>query len=166
MPRPRMNGKPLTDQPSHEGRLLTPREQSGLQRLSAEEVSHALLDLRVGQHALMTAIEQLVGLQQRRILWSGSALITSAGIWHRRFPTGALGIFVVNFNSNGSVTVAAGEPLGAAPGPGAGTHNVPAGCAMVFNNETTGWAIYGTAGNVLDVQVFSIPITPAASGNI
>ena len=77
-----------------------------------------------------------------------------------------MAIAVTNYTGNGPVTVAAGPPAGAAPGPGAGTHKLDAGAFAIFNDDTADWTIYGTPGNVLDVQIFSIPITPSAAGNI
>lgn len=158
-------GKPLTDQPRHAGRLLRPREQRRLQE-NDTIAPQELLDRMVGVENVLRALTGIIATKERRVLWSGSALINSNGIWHRRLPQGSKAIFVMNFSGNSTVTVAAGAPLGAAPGPGAGTHNVPAGVAAVFNDDTADWTLYGSSGNALDVQIFSIPITPMASGEI
>lgn len=159
-------GRPLTDRPRHAGRILSRRDQEHLEDRSHLETDPAVLDRLVGIERILTAVGELVVTQRRRVLWSGTALIGETGVWHRRLPVGSRAIFVINYSGNGNVTVASGAPLGAAPGPGGGTHNCPAGVAAVFNADTDDWTLYGTPGNAVDVQIFSIPITPTASGDI
>lgn len=158
--------QPLTARPRHAGRLLGRRDQEHLEEAGRTETDHAVLDRLVGIERVLSAMSEMVVTRQRRVLWSGTALIGPTGVWHRRLPSGSRAIFVMNFSGNGLVTVASGAPLGAAPGPGGGTHNCPAGVAAVFNADTDDWTLYGTPGNAVDVQIFSIPITPTASGNI
>lgn len=159
-------GAPLTDQPNHEGRLLSRRESERLERAGRLDATAALLDRLTGMELVMHALTQMIGVEREAILWSGTAQITAGGTWTKTFGGESLAISVTNYTGNGNVTVCAQEPGGSAPGPGVGVHNVPAGVSQVFNNKTTVWTIYGTPGSVLDVQVFGRIVQPIAAGNI
>ena len=159
-------GQPVTPRNKWAGRVLGGIDAAKLEAKSGLELNQQMLDTLVGITAQLQAMHDNVKIVRRRILWSGTAQIGPTGVWHRRLPQGSMAIAVTNYTSNGLVTVAAGAPLGAAPGLGAGIHQLPAGAFQVFNGDTTDWTLYGTATNVLDVQIFSLPISPAAAGNI
>lgn len=156
----------VIEAPRHIGRLLRPREQRRIEAAGHLEADTELLSALVGLQRTLDAVAQLVVSQQRRVLWSGTALIGATGIWHRRVPGGSKSIAVTNYTGNSLVTVASAAPSGAAPGPGAGTHNVPAGVFATFNNDTADWTLYGTAGQAVHVEIFSVPVNPVASGDI
>jgi hypothetical protein len=160
------SGAPLTPRPRYRGKILGGIDAARLHEAAAEHTNHQLLDALIGIHSELAAMRDSVKSVRRRILWSGSAQIGPAGTWNRRLPQGSMAIAVTNFSANNLVTVAAGDPAGTAPGLGAGVHNVPAGVFAVFNNDTVGWTLYGTPGNICDVQIFSTPIMPAAAGMI
>lgn len=128
------------------------------------ESQRILLDRQVGLEHLHEQMRHVLGSARRRIMWSGTAQLNANGTWDRQFGDVAHALFVVNFATNGALTVVAAAPNAVAPGPGVGVHLVPAGTAMTFNAVTTHWTIYGTPGNVVDVQVFGVPMPPAAAG--
>ena len=167
MPDPEMLGAPLTPRPGRPGGILHRANAQGrLDSAALLEAHRQVLDQLTGLHKLSHALEQLVIVEARRVLWSGTAVIAANGNWTINLGRGTRAIYVVNVSTNGQLVVHAGLAEGVAPGPGPGVHIVPAGVAAGFNNETTDWTIYGTPGNAIDVQIFSVPITPSASGAI
>ena len=166
MPETETHGQPLTDRPNFVGRIVRGQEARRLELAGRLESDHEVLDRLVGVENVVTALANMVIERRRRVLWSGTAVIGASGMWHRRLPQGSAAISVINFSANDQVIVAAGPPAGNAPGAGAGTHLLPAGCFAVFNDDTADWTLYGTTGDSFDVQIFSIPITPAAAGQI
>ena len=163
---PEMIGTPVTTHPKPGSVFGRNRAQAHLDNAALLDSHRQLLDHLVGLEKLTHALEQLVIVEARRVLWSGTATLDANGIWTVNLPRGTRAIFVVNVNTNGQLVVYAGPRAGSAPGPGPGVHIVPAGVAAGFNNQTTDWSLYGTAGNNIDVQIFSVPITPSATGAI
>jgi hypothetical protein len=147
-------------------RLLTRREERRLQEASRLDVDQAVLDRLTGVELIVRALTDAIGVQRAPVLWSGTAILDTNGRWTKNFGAESLAISVTNYTGNGQLTVQAGEPGPTAPGPGVGVHNVPAGVSQVFNNKTTAWSLYGTAGNVIDIQVFGRVVTPIAAGDI
>lgn len=166
MRQPSFIGTPLTESPHPAGRFRRAIDTDRLALEQLTEMHQAVLDKLVGLNAIAQACQELLVQPRKRVIWSGSVVLDANGQWSYTAGEGSKSIFVVNFTGNGTVTVSANSARPAAPGPGAGTHNVPAGVAAIFNNETTAWSLYGTAGNVVDVQVFGVPMPPMAAGDI
>ena len=96
------------------------------------------------------------------VVWSGSAILDSTGVWDTNLRSTCRGLFVVNFDNN-SIVVHGGARSPAKPGAGQGVHLVPGLGAMAINIAASAIAIYGTPGAVVDVQIFSHRVTPSAA---
>lgn len=159
------HGEVVTPRPGPGGLLHRARAQAHLDYATLLESHQDVLDSLTGLHRLSHALEQLVAIPHRRVLWSGTATLDANGIWTVN-REGARAIFVVNVSGNGQLVVHAGTRGGSAPGPGPGVHIVPAGTAFGFNNDSNDWTLYGTPTNQIDVQLFGVTIQPSGAGNI
>jgi hypothetical protein len=111
---------------------------------------------------LLQQRRQVYGIPRKEVLFSGSAVFDSTGVWAKRADL-SRSIFVTNLTV-AQVTVLAGPRQQAVPGQGSGVWVVPAGCAHSFDTgETTEWSLYGTPGGLVNVMIFGRTIAPFAS---
>ncbi len=97
------------------------------------------------------------------VLDSGAYILDANGLATTSYQTPYGSLFVVNLGV-GDMTVTGSPPAMGAPSNGRGVTVVPAHSAMLINLAGTAWTIYGTAGDLVDVQAFTRPWPPAAAG--
>lgn len=106
-------------------------------------------------------IGQLRGGIHNDVLGVELAEFDDDGVITRQYgvPTGS--VFVAN-HGTGNVVVSSGPQGPAAPGGGKGLGRVPAGSAQVINLASPNLTLYGTAGELVSLQVFTKPQPPTA----
>ncbi len=120
-----------------------------------------------GQQELQGQLRTLVELTRQwvpqEVLWAGSAELDGSGLWKLETRSLARAIWVDN-QTGSTLIVAAGTPGPSAPAYGVGVHTLVTGVARAYNGKTNCWTIWGTAGLLVDVQVFGGHVDPALAG--
>jgi hypothetical protein len=99
------------------------------------------------------------------VLDSGAYLLDVNGLATANYQTPYGALFVVNLGA-GDMTVTSAPPATSVPTRGRGVHIVPARSAALLNLAGTAWTIYGTTGDLADVQAFTRPWPPMATGSM
>lgn len=147
------------------GRIARRLEEHRIADATALQNDPRTFDALVGLHGVLERIEHAVGRPRNKVLWSGTAQIGTTGVWHHRMATGSLAAAVSNPNST-AVTLVAGGPGAQAPAYGAGVWQVPANGQTSVNapGPVSDWTLYGSAGQLVTVQLFGEHIAPATGG--
>lgn len=133
--------------------------------MTATVLAELVSTLRDMQSQQTDTWDRIKGGLTNQTISAGSHVIASAGYWSDQFNTQYGSVFVVNHSNNDMVfTNSAPAGLGATnPGSGTGTAWVLAKSSRVINMAGMAYTIYGTAGDVVDVEIFSKPQPPLAN---
>jgi hypothetical protein len=98
---------------------------------------------------------------QGDVLFQGTVMIDTNGVWTKRWPVSFLAVSVANTSAT-ALTVLAGEPAGPgfAPARGAGQFAVPSAVMRTVALKGHAITVYGTAGALFDVTIYSRPREP------
>lgn len=115
-----------------------------LAELSARLVSHT------------ETVERLVNGIRNHVLFAGTVTIGADGWYH--FGWGAMcgSVEITNVSTTNTLVVAASWPSGVAPDNGPGVHKVPPKIWRLVNIDSPTVTIYGTAGDEVGVQAFTV----------
>ena len=130
------------------------------QHASASDVA-AIMALMQGQYSQL--IQHFHDLHWNEVLTSGTFAFDVNGQialdWQTDFASVA-----IQSSSAQPVTVTAETPQATAPTIGRGVHKIPANKAATVNIRGKALTLYGNAGDLVSIQVFSKPQPPAFGG--
>lgn len=124
-----------------------------------------LLEALEHQNTRLTEVASLLrGLSQNNVLWSGTVELVG-GQHFLPFTVPAAAVAVANPIDSGAVlTIAAGTPQASAPTQGAGVLRLDPGHAAVLPITGSSITLYGPAGELITLAVFSAPQPPSFAG--
>ena len=100
------------------------------------------------------------GLRVNEHLATLLALIPASGVFTADWSVPFAAISIDNLGTHQMTVAGAGPQLGA-PGAGVGIHQIPAGGSAVINLAGRELSIYGTPGDMANLQVHGLPQPPA-----
>lgn len=126
-----------------------------------EAVLDAILDeLQQTRITQTKSIEKLRSAVVNHVLVTELIKLDTDGTATREFRVPMGSVSVANHSATGDVTVHAGGPGGGAPGTGPGIGFVKRATFAVLNVTGHVVTLYGTAGQFLTLQVFTVPQPP------
>jgi hypothetical protein len=142
------------------GSRLTGGERRTMQDALLAEM---LAEVRAERSNSTETFAQLRSSITNDVLDSGAYVLDGNGLVTQAYQTPYGSLFLANLGA-GDMTVTSAPPATGAPTRGRGVHIVPAHSAALLNLAGTAWTIYGTAGDLADVQAFTRPWPPYAAG--
>lgn len=133
-------------------------------QLAERTANDAVVDLAVLVARLEAGMSswtaQLRGMTVNDVLDCEMVTLDATGIFSRDWTVPFAAVAVANTSGN-LLTVTSDPPQAAPPSGGAGSHPVGPGAGAVINLTGRALTIYGAAGNVVGLQVFTRPQAPA-----
>lgn len=127
---------------------------------SASDVA-AILALMDGHYGRI--LQHLHDLHWNDVLISGTFAFDANGQISLDFQVDYACV-AIQSSSAQPVTVTAASPQSAAPATGRGVHKVPANKAATLNIREKALTLYGNAGDLVSLQIFTKPQPPAFGG--
>jgi hypothetical protein len=118
-------------------------------------VAELLAELRALHLTMTEYAARLGGRAVNNVLGVETFAIPTDGYVNREYGVAAGAVDVSNPGNNIVVVVAGGASSPAAPGTGVGVYRIPAGTARTVNVGTHQIGFYGTAADVVSIQVFA-----------
>lgn len=129
-----------------------------LERRANEATVDLAVFLAHFERSLSSIVSELRGMTVNDVLDAELVVLDASGIWSRDWSVPFAAVAVAN---GGPALVLASDPPQQSAPTGPGSHPVGAGAAVVVNITGRTLTLYGTAGTIVGLQVFTRPQPPS-----